>query len=67
MCPAALPGSVFPGDTSPWESPAVYVHKDAWLPDDAIPLEEGTAPGCLFSERARVTDRSHHFTAVQPC
>lgn len=44
---------------------ALHVHKGAWLPDHAILLEEGTARGCLLSERARVTDRSHHFAAVQ--
>lgn len=65
--PAALLGSMSLGEASPWESLTVCVHKGAWLPDDAILLEEGAAPGCLFSERARVTDRSHHFTAVQLC
>lgn len=42
-------------------------HEGAWLPEDAILLEEGSARGCLLSERARVTDRAHHFAAVQLC
>lgn len=42
--PAALLGSDSWGH-QPWESPNMCIHKGAWLPDHAILLEEGTAPG----------------------